>query len=554
MAEKPPWEIQETPPWETPEVGTLEDVGKSAVSGTGTGLLSIPGMVGDLQGIMGRFDVSDKLKGLAESAFPNVTKKMEEESARTKKSGLGAALAEGSADIPGSYKLPSTQDIQSQVEKWTGPFYQPKTGAGRITHTATSVFPSALAGGEGAVVPLARAIGAGLGGEAANQIADLAPESAQPWIRGAGTAAGFMGTPRALTWNPMSAEQFAATRNLSPEMKSASTAGQWTGSPRWQAVEAYSPKGQAAPAAQEAAFTKDVLGQAGHPGPLDTLSDTITNQGNVRAGVRNTNEINPLETRNLQVRNAARTYGLQRNAANALDVQPYVEATKDMYYGPFRNTLPQAAPPTTIPGPRYQAIRQNLNPQAGQGTAMKEAFKGMKGDLDQAFLNSLTPAEAQLYQNTGQQMKHGLTINEVPLKPNQRTITPEELYPKAINKSNEPLARYSEDSARVMSGMPTPSGKAPAWFNLANTLGAAGAGYGMGGWPGAFAGGAVERAVLGHLVADPLWGAAAGTVGRAAMSKPIQAVAKNQYFRPGNAIVDPRALATINLLQSGNQQ
>lgn len=58
---------------------------------------------------------------------------------------------------PASTKLPSqplqaprSQDIRSAIEQWTGPFYEPKTTAGKFAHSAMEMVPGAVLGPGGA--------------------------------------------------------------------------------------------------------------------------------------------------------------------------------------------------------------------------------------------------------------------------------------------------------------------------------------------------------------------------------------------------------------------
>lgn len=80
------------------------------------------------------------------------------------------ASARASGDLPGSYELPTSANIQHNVvEPVTGPFREPKNQAERDAETAGEFLPAALAGGGGltrkvvtqAAVPAAAAITAG---------------------------------------------------------------------------------------------------------------------------------------------------------------------------------------------------------------------------------------------------------------------------------------------------------------------------------------------------------------------------------------------------------
>ena len=124
---------------------------KSAVSGLGTGVLSIPGLPGDIAALAekggekagwGEY-LSGKAKGANQAIEdfwakytyydPEKTKRMREQP------GISQAAR---SDVPGTYGLPTTQDLQSTVEKATGKFYEPQTEWGKGTHTAFAVAPT----------------------------------------------------------------------------------------------------------------------------------------------------------------------------------------------------------------------------------------------------------------------------------------------------------------------------------------------------------------------------------------------------------------------------
>jgi hypothetical protein len=543
-AAKPSWEAEAaaTPSWEAEFAGggvPWTDIGKSAVSGTGTGILSIPGTPGDVQALAKSVapETSEKVGNFLNNWFMQGVPK--EEAAK-------------------GFTFPTTKDLQSKVEQWTGPFYEPQTPSGRISHGTFAAVPTAALGGEGLATTGLRALGAGLGGEAGNQVGQLLPESAQPWSKAVGSAIGFLAGPKGLTWNPMTSEQAAATAALSPEMKAASTAGQWTDSPRLRAMEGMSPKGQAAAGRQAETFTNDVLGRAGHQGPLDELQSTIDRAGAERENIRRSNGINPQELHGLQTANAARTYRLMQQLPNASHGEPYADLVKDIYYGPMR-TVPgriQARDTGPLPGTRYNELRDKADAgmTASKGK-LNEAFGGMKGDLEKAWENSIGPQTAQEYNTAGQQMRHGITTQEsIPYGSAEKNIDPKALAKAADKRSDIPLKELSQNAQKVMTELPKPSGYAPWWMDLASSGatglmgGAAAHAYGL---PGGFVHG-LEAMVPGHLAKDALWNMGQRAIGGVAMSPPVQFMAKNQIAVP--SALSPKAQAVVNALKMASPE
>ena len=227
--------------YKQPEVGAVEDAVKGGVSGLGQGVLAIPGTLGDLEkiGEAVRKKVSEHLPeapGIVQKAFDWI------------KNAHGTPFANG--------HLPSTSDIQKDVEGVTGPFYEAQTPVGKGLQTAGQIAPALALGGESIPAVAAKALGGGAlsegAGEAANAIKGYLPQSFQPYAEPVARAAGAMGgtfTPagarRVITPNPMTDERLAtvnALRGSNPELVNASTAGQLTESPRLMGLEARSPR------------------------------------------------------------------------------------------------------------------------------------------------------------------------------------------------------------------------------------------------------------------------------------------------------------------------
>lgn len=179
------------------KVGVVEDVAKSIPSGLATGALGLAGAPGDIQSLGSRLDLSPWLERKASEYFPNATKFLKDESAKTiANDALG--LSTNSADAR-NVQYPTSAQLQSAVEDQTGKFYKPQTVPGQYAHTAAEFAPGLLVGGEGGLArqaitnvaapaiasetagqltkgtdaePYARAVGALLGGSGANKLAN----------------------------------------------------------------------------------------------------------------------------------------------------------------------------------------------------------------------------------------------------------------------------------------------------------------------------------------------------------------------------------------------
>jgi DNA-binding GntR family transcriptional regulator len=126
-----------------PEAGAVTAGGLAQAGGIGVakGAIGLAGMAGDLQQLAkkGADWVADKIPELPEN---RLSKFLREESAKV---GPGAASG-GRGDQPGTYEIPTSQDIQGAVEGVTGPFRKPQNQAERDVETAGEFLPAALAG------------------------------------------------------------------------------------------------------------------------------------------------------------------------------------------------------------------------------------------------------------------------------------------------------------------------------------------------------------------------------------------------------------------------
>lgn len=465
-------------------------------------------------------------------------------------------------------EMPSYGTAMNKIEGVTGPWYNAKYLPGRVGQGALETAPSLLAGGGSALVNTIRALGAGIGGEGGRQIGQAVsgslPESWQPYAAPVGNVigniAGAMGGPRAaarpLTPLPVSDERLALI-NAHPEIAKAGTAGQVTDRNWLRQIEAGSKKGQAAPKRQEEAFTKETTGLAGVTGEPWKVNDpnnivgSLRSQGNARDVITNANAINTAELNALNAANQARVPGLMGaspNLATDKGLEAYLESRRDISRGPTRN-LPNPGPfPTDIPGPRYQGLRGSISGKIGSTEgAAQQALRGMKSDLDKAWINSLSPADRANYERLSTQMQHGYALRDIPPKVGRTTATPQEVFSSA-GTNNPALQQHAQEASQLMPGMPAKvSSEAPPGIDLAATAAGllipTGGESSLAGIVPHGGGGSAEHAVAAHLASGPLWATARKLASGPVMFPPVQKLLKNQAFRPSanTAIMDPRA-------------
>lgn len=567
MAEVAPWlqpAESNVAPWlkKEPEVGIVEDMAKAVPSGLAKGAIAVAGTPGDLQGLAKLADdkgynpIGWMFNKLGET---KLGKFLKEESAKTTGTpGISAGMANsGDTMGGGNIELPTSSGIKKAVEEnVTGKLYDAKTAPGRAVQTAAEVAPALATGPVGGIRGLAvKSAGAGVGSELAGQGAaatkHLLPESAQPWAepvaRAVGTLPGMMiptATRKAITPLPMTDEQFntvQALRQTNPELVAASTAGQLTERPRLMAMEARSPLGKGAEAAQEEAFTTGALRQAGINGDFSNI-----NQGHgIGAEIGAIRRGNNIDSSNFQpmvrdVLNERR--GLQRTAGRGRTPQAD-EAVQQIQFGAMNN----GNPVMSMPGGRYNYMRGELErlAQATNNPEERLAIGRMRDRMDEAFRAGL-PADvaATLAQRENQYANYNVLANILPA-PGKTTVTPKEVKAavghswgnKAANEGRGTLAPLADDASRVMTPHPTPpSGdKIPPSMDLLITALSSAAGGGAGHALGGGIAHGLESGVLGHLIAPAIYHGTANAASRAVSSGPAQAYLGNQAWRPGAA-------------------
>lgn len=448
--------------------------------------------------------------------------------------------------------FPSYEETKGDLEKEvTGPLYEAKRAPGKILQTGLEVAPSLLAGGEGALPTIVKALGAGIGsegaGEAAHAASDYLPSWAEPVARGAGALLGGTFGPstarRAVTPLPMSAEQTATVAALKadhPELVNASTAGQLTGSPKLMDMESRTGLGRNAADKQNTAFTEGTMKKMGVDG-LATPENIAkgTQIGKDIGDIRRSNAINSTEFPRLNteisqiVRKHTGTVGKE-------DAKVIADIQKEIKMGAANNSTVMS-----MPGARYDYLRQKLQTSiegAGTGTENK-AISDIRSKLDEAFHRSIPADESARLKELEKQYVNYNVIKNLP-KESGDVITPKELRSgmkrQDVNTNKGELAPWANNAEKVMvEHAPTPDkSKVPPMVDLGL---ASLSGLLHGGAAHHYGGGAAgimglgEGSVLGHLLAPSIYHGVADIGAHAVSNRASQAYLKNQLWKPGQA-------------------
>lgn len=558
MAEMAPWLAaeQETPsnvaPWLAAgkpaveeEASAIKDaaktVGPSLLRGS-LAAITAPRGISDLTGAGANWAVNKVAPGSKAADMANQFHNWD--------SGMGGAF-------------PSYDQIKGEMEKeTTGPLYEAKTPFGKGVQTTSEVVPGLLAGGEGALPTLTKAIGAGIGseglGEAAHALKGWFPNSVPSWLEpvahGVGALAGGFAGPsavrRAITPLPMSDERLAtvnALKQANPELVNASSAGQLTESPRVMAVEGRSPNMAGLPQRQEEAYTQGVMRQAGSDGMFDTpgLAQAKARGAELDA-LQNAHEMNPSQ------------YGLLSQYASTRNVpgsELYKEVGPSKAYQDVVDAIKNGPgggnpPPASMTGPRFGVMKQELQ-KAGENaptTHEGKAIFDLRERTKNAFEKSMPDDEAQRLRDLNKQYSNYMTIKDIPVDVGENTVTPNQVFQKADRGSD--LEAHATNASKVMTPLPPRSTEVSDVASLlGSTFGAmshGGAGYLAGGMPGLVAASG-EGALTGLFTAPHYINAAKDVAGRVATRPLVQSYLKNQALRPGNPAFDndPATIARI---------
>jgi hypothetical protein len=373
-----------------------EDIGKGTVGGLGrgvTGLAGTGGTVGDLT------RAGLRKLGVSEPALNDLSATMR------------VALPFGLGNV---FTGSSGSDIQHDVEKYTGKFYEPHTTAGQYASTIAEFAPSAvIPGGGGITARVLNTLVPAVASETAGQATK--GTAAEPWARGiTGVAGGLVGGRLVTPAPPPTAVRQAAVNVLDREGVPL-TAGERTGSKavRWaESVAGDMPlssgAAQAQQQAQAAALDRALTRRVFDPAELErrglppesalpqpdvmahgrqSLSDEYT-----RLSQANVLRSDPQLMKDLaaaQVKYEGATLPSQR-ASGARDIET------------IRNELTDAliAGRGTVPGKFYQDQRSrmgNLSQGAKSDPALAGALRDIRGALDRGMQRGLSPADAEAW-------------------------------------------------------------------------------------------------------------------------------------------------------------
>jgi hypothetical protein len=477
------------------EPSMAEDVAKSAGIGLAKGTIGIAGGGGDVRSLLSK--ATDYL-GEKAGVSPDTLETVKNVASRVTKATPARVIAEG----------PTSADIQGKIEEQTGEFYKPQTRAGKYTERATEFIPASLIGAGGLPRKILTGVTSGLGSEAAGQYYE--GTKAEPYARivgalGGGLAPSAVG--RAVTPLPTSAARQRLVDVLADEGVTSLTAGQRTGNRPLKYAEDM--LGNAPGAGQSAAniaergqqqFTQAAMRRAGQgledaaPEALQRNSQRLGNEFERLSAANNLTPDNQFIT---DLTAAARNYRNVPNSQQRAMVQGYID------------DIVEHVNNGQMPGPQYQEMRSRLSRQANSlrdsDPTLSEALRDMRNALDNAMGRSISPADREAWQAARREYGAQRTIEKTASRAGEATAEGQ-LVP--ANLRNTVSAENRGAYAR---------GQGPF-----SELARAGAGV-MAPLPNS---GTAQRLNLTNVAMLPI----TATIGRALMSRPVQAYLGNQLM------------------------
>ena len=496
-----------------PPVDPVADVVKSGVAGLGRGVTGLVGLPGTVE-------------QLARAGI-----------------NYGGKIAGAQGDVVSRESvLPSGQEVQQKVEKYTGPFYEPKTTAGEYARTVGEFAPGALFPGGVAQRVVGNVVGPALVSETAGQATK--GTSLEPWARIAGAVAGGYApnvVGRALTPAPSSNVRQGHVATLRNEGVTDLSAGQVTGANPLRYMEGAvldTPgTGQRLPTMlerQQEQFTRAALRRAGVNS--DRATGQVIDDAFVAAGQRfddlaqrSTVVLNARDGQ--QIDDAINTYRAMTPPSQQI---PILESfARDMVAHAGAHQTPGMG------GAVYQRYH-SLIERAARGTQDPEAARALRSInevLDDAVARGLPPAQRREWQEARGQYRNLLTVSRAAGAAGENAangfISPAQLAAAAkavqtrrnFERGRGELARLARSGEAVMKQMPQ-SGTAPRLMamQIGQTV--------AGGAAGALAGsGDPTATTLGALAPFVI----RGMLGRGLMHPATQRYLSNQAL-PGNAV------------------
>lgn len=347
--------------------------------------------------------------------------------------------------------LPTSQGIQSSIENVTGPFYEPKTTAGKYAQTIGEFAPAAF-GGEGSL--LARGLRAAIPG-AASEAAGQATQgtAAEPWARG-GAAVMAAALPsmgaRAITPFPIAPERQASVDALRNAGVNDLSAGQVTGNKGLQYLEEPTMAGTAEN--QKEQFTRAALAQVGENAPRAT-PEVID-----RAFTRIGGEFDRLSAQNSMNVTVPVWNDLQTAARDYHTITP--PSMRAPIVENLVNDIGNAAVNNNgvLTGDVYQSLRSQIGRAARSAKANPElsgALSDIQGALDDGMERSLVaagnPQAVQDWQQARNQYRNMLVVEKAATGAGADTaeglISPAQLRNATVTQNRRAYARGQGDFA-----------------------------------------------------------------------------------------------------------
>lgn len=551
---------------------TTEDVLRSGGSGLAKGLVAGAGSAGDLRETASvAADVAGKALGVSHETV---------QSLKDKASAVAPYLP-GPLGLAGSMfaNAPTSSDVShfvgdsDQGRNAAGQVldYKPQTTAGRYTEKAGEFVgnPLTYVGPGGVVGKVATAAGAGVGSEAAGDLADkFFPNSPKAkallqFLGGVGGGSGVAVSPRLITPNIISPTRQAMIDVLDRE-RIPLTAGDRTGGTTLKAAESeLSPGVNEAQkhAFEQAAFNRvgEQIGERplhGQNGAVNTMMnriggqfDAVANRNQVRADPQLVQDLHTIDT----------TYNAAPNTPSI-----YPQETVNAVNGALarvRNSINNGN--GILAGPDYQTLRSNLR-AAAQGATdpqRSEALHSVTNALDDAMertIQATNPADAGVFPQIRRAYRNALVLQNWAGAANQTPATlaqaAKSVYGKAQYVRGQDDFSDLAQAGREVLKQYQDSGTARR-LQIENVL------RGIGGLVGAGLGAAhgdvpsaAEGGVFGLLMGELAGPLAARPAARAALMNPATQGLLSNQIAPYRVGTSPSTIALLNQIRGGGDQ